>query len=337
MGFDVLLLGAKRKNSPRLVEQKYKTDRVSLFFQRGKLFYLEFNLKIFFYLLFTKTDIITANDLDTLLPSYIVSRIKRCPLVYDTHEYFTEMPELENRPKTKKIWLVLERLIFPKLNYIITVNQSIANIYSNKYGKSVKVVRNLPLRIKDIPTFEKKQNIIIYQGNVNKGRGIDVTLEALKYLEGVEFWCVGPGDLLDDMKKLACKLGVEHKAKFWGPVPFQELYKYTMQAKIGISIEQPVGLNSTLCLPNKLLDYIQCHLPVIVSDLPEMRKIVEEHQVGLILKNPKSAYELASHIKRLCEDSDLWLFYSKNSAKAAEILCWENEKHVLKEIYEAFV
>ena len=96
-------------------------------------------------------------------------------------------------------------------------------------------------------------------------------LEALVQLENVIFWCVGPGDLLEEMKALSVKLNVQDKVVFWGKVPFQNLRELTLQAKIGISIEQPIGLNSTLCLPNKLLDYIQCQLPVILSDLPDLR------------------------------------------------------------------
>ncbi|MFQ3574830.1 MAG: glycosyltransferase family 4 protein [Cytophagales bacterium] len=336
MGFEVLLVGAKRKKSLELAKRDYQTARVPLIFEKGKIFYLEFNLRIFFFLLFRKADIITSNDLDTLLPSFLVSKLKGSVLIYDSHEYFTEMPELDHRPFTKKIWLTLERFLFPKLERITTVNQSIADIYEALYQRPIKVLRNVPFRLKELPVLEKK-NVVIYQGNINKSRGIEVMLEALKQLENVEFWCVGPGDLLDEMKNLAKSLNVEHKVKFWGAIPFQQLSQITAQAKIGISIEQPIGLNSTLCLPNKLMDYIQCHLPVIVSDLPEMRKVIEQFQNGVILKDSKSASELAQTISNMLNNEELMNKYSKNAATAAEHLCWENEVKVLKEIYEPFL
>jgi glycosyltransferase involved in cell wall biosynthesis len=332
-GYDVLLVGTKRQKTVPLQPREYKTDRFSLYFSNGKFFYLEFNIKLFFYLLFKKVDIITSNDLDTLLPCYLNSKLKGAELIYDSHEYFTEQPELDQRPATKKMWLKLEQFLFPKLNKITTVNQSLADIYSKLYKKDIKIVRNVPFRTKSVPIV-KKENIVLYQGNINKSRGIETMLQALQQLENIMFWCVGPGDLLNEMQALAKELKVEHKVKFFGRIPFQNLREITLQAKIGISIEQPIGLNSTLCLPNKLLDYIQCRVPVIVSDLPELRNVVEKYQIGIILKE-HSAQKLADAINDLIYNEDKLQQYIKNSEKAAEELCWEKEKEVLLELYQS--
>ena len=108
------------------------------------LFYAFFNLRLFFILLFKKADVFVSNDLDTLLANYLASKFKRkTELVYDSHEYFTEVPELTNRPGVQKIWMKIERMIFPKLTKIYTVNDSIAKIYSELYTKDIKVVRNI--------------------------------------------------------------------------------------------------------------------------------------------------------------------------------------------------
>ncbi len=332
MGYDVLLLGAKRKKSLDLIPRAYKTARFPLWIEKGKFFYLEFSIRLFIYLLSKRPHIITANDLDTLLPSYLASKIKGAELIYDSHEYFTEMPELDQRLLTKKSWLALEKYLFPKLKKVMTVNESIARIYADLYHKDIKVVRNVPFRILEVPKVAK-QNIIIYQGNINKSRGIEVMIEALTLLgDDVIFWCVGPGDLLEEMKDYAKSLNVAHKVKFWGPVPFQNLKELTFQAKIGISIEQPIGLNSTLCLPNKLMDYIQCHLPVIVTDLPEMRKIVDKYQNGIILERC-SADLLAASIQKMLADEALLNQYAERSAAAAYELCWENEQKILAQLY----
>lgn len=331
LGYDVLLVGAKRKHSKPLQERLYKTDRFPIIFEKGKLFYLEFTIRLFFYLLFKKTDIITANDLDTLLPAYLTSKLKNTKLYYDSHEYFTEMPELDGRPFTKKIWIKLEKWLFTKPQKIMTVNDSIAKIYADQYKKEISVLRNVPFRVTNVPKLPK-QNIVIYQGNINKSRGIEVMLEALTMLEDVTFWCVGPGDLLSEMQDLAKKLNVVHKVKFWGAVPFQNLKELTIQAKIGISIEQPIGLNSTLCLPNKLMDYIQCHVPVIISNLPEMAKLVKHYDTGIILSD-YNACTLADAIKTMIASPELLEKYRQNCEKAAEELCWENEKLKLKELY----
>ena len=110
-GYEVLLVGTKRKDTEPLMPREYQTDRFSIYFKNGKFFYLEFNLKLFFYLLFNKADIITSNDLDTLLPCYLNAKLKGTELIYDSHEYFTEQPELDQRPSTKKMWLFLEQFL----------------------------------------------------------------------------------------------------------------------------------------------------------------------------------------------------------------------------------
>lgn len=334
-GYEVLLVGRLKSDSLALKPQKYNTHRLKMWYSKGKLFYLEYNIRLFFFLLNQKVDIITSNDLDTLLAGYLASRIKHTKLVYDTHEYFTELPELAHRPKAKAVWTRLEKLLFPRVDAVSTVNQSLAAIYQGKYNKKVEVIRNLPYRQSSntsTPT-EPKENIVIYQGNVNVSRGIDIMLHALTDLPEVEFWIVGPGDLLESMKKMALSLGVSDRTKFWGQIPFQELVTITRQAKIGISIEQPIGLNSTLCLPNKLSDYIQLGIPVIVSDLPEIRRVVSHYQTGIILENNEPS-TLVNAIRSLLNNEKMYTDFHQNALIAANDLCWEREKDTLIAMYK---
>ena len=125
MGFEILLVGRKLQNSLPL-DRNYQTHRIQLLFNKGFLFYAEYNLRLFFYLLFKKKEIVLANDLDTLLPNYLVSKLQKKKLVYDSHELFTEVPELINRPKTQKIWLKIEQKILPKLKSLF-LNYSFFN------------------------------------------------------------------------------------------------------------------------------------------------------------------------------------------------------------------
>ncbi len=330
-GYEVELVGRKKRNSLPLTNQSYKTTRLNLIFEKGKLFYLEYNLKLFFYLLFKKVDILTANDLDTLLPNFLVAKMRKKDLIFDTHEYFTEMPELVTRPQTQKIWLILEKFLFPRLDKISTVNNSLAAIYKSLYKKELTVVKNVPYRTPIIPK-EKIQPIIIYQGNINLSRNIDKMLKAVVQLPEVIFWCVGPGDLLEEMKSLTIKLGIQNRVKFWGQVPFNQLPPITQQAKIGISIEAPLGQNSALCLPNKLMDYIQAGLPVIVTPLPEMKNLVETYKNGIIL-NDDQPETITKAINLLLKDKELYNTLSINSLRAAEELCWENESSKLLALY----
>ncbi|MFM7234763.1 MAG: glycosyl transferase group 1, partial [Flavobacteriales bacterium] len=107
MGFRITLVGRMLPESTSF-NRPYETKRFRLFFRTGALFYTALNVRLFFYLLFKRTDIIVANDLDTLLPAFIITRFRKKELVYDSHEYFTEAEGLTNRPIPKKVWLAIE-------------------------------------------------------------------------------------------------------------------------------------------------------------------------------------------------------------------------------------
>ncbi len=301
--------------------------------KKGKLFYLEYAIRLFLFLLFHKKGIYAANDLDTLLPNFWVARLKRSTVVYDSHEYFTEVPELVHRPRTRAIWVRLERWLFPKLKHAYTVNDSIANIYQSTYGVRVKVVRNLPFR-KPFPPPSTSSNILIYQGALNVGRGIDLMIAAMAYLPEYQLWIVGRGDVEVELKEEAKAIG--ERVQFKGFVPFERLHELTCQATLGFSLEEDLGKNYHYASPNKVYDYIQVGVPVLVSDLPEMRAVVENHGVGEVLSNKERTPELlATKVREIVEDEPLYQSFKENCQIAAASLNWEEEKKRLLEIYQA--
>jgi glycosyltransferase involved in cell wall biosynthesis len=345
-GNEVTLIGRLRKNSLPINQRPYKTKRLKLFFDRGIMFYAEYNFHLFFYLLFKKFDILLSNDLDTLPANYLLSVIRNKTLVYDSHEYFTQVPELINRKFVQKTWLLIERLILPRIKYSYTVCKSIAKIYSEKYGIDMKVIRNVPIcnRLRNNPIDTKKntiqpskfvfpsnKKIILYQGSVNIGRGIDYMIKAMKHITDAVFVVIGNGDILSDMQKLVKQSGLENKVIFTGRIPFEKLIFYTVRADIGISLEENTGENYYYALPNKLFDYIQANVPVIASPLPEIRKIVEGYNIGVIIEkhDPKHIAETIKLMFDNCNQSA----WKKNLTIAAEELCWEKEEKILFEIF----
>ena len=166
MGFDVLLVGRKLLASLPVDSRQYSVKRFNLPFHKGPQFYAAYNFRLYLFLLFSKFDILLSNDLDTLPANFIAAKVKNKPLVYDSHEYFTEVPELINRPQVKKVWEWLEMKMVPQIKTAFTVCNSIAKIYEEKYGTHFQVVRNLPVA----GSFEAKpekgeneQKIILYQ------------------------------------------------------------------------------------------------------------------------------------------------------------------------------
>jgi glycosyltransferase involved in cell wall biosynthesis len=344
MGFDVLLVGRKRKLSLPLKPRPYRMKRMRLLFSRGPLFYAEYNIRLFLFILFRKTGLLVSNDLDTLLANYLASRLWGLPLVHNCHEYFRGVPELNGRPGAARAWKRIEDHIFPKLRAVYAVNASIAEIYREEYGNEVRVIRNVPSG-KTAGTSLKKQElgipgdqkVILYQGAVNVDRGLEEAMKAMKYVrQNAILVIIGTGDILEKLKKLSVSEGISDKVIFTGPIAFEDLFEYTKMADIGLSIEKDVSVNYHFCLPNKFLDYIQAGIPVLVSPLPEMKAIVEQYDIGEMIDShdPQS---LASRFDLLLGPESKAAFYRHNLHKAAAELCWENEEQELMNIYQPYV
>lgn len=273
-GYEVEIIGRKKKHSPPLTTQPYKTKRLLLPFEKGPLFYASYNLILLLTLLFKKYDILLSVDLDTLLANFLAATLKRKRLIYDSHEYFTELPELVHRPKTKKIWLMLEKWIFPKLRYVYTVSPSIAQEYQKKYHVAVKVVRNIPQKNfiqlpfpSHIPNLRIRYNkkILLYQGAINVGRGLEAIISAMSELDYV-LLLLGNGDILDNLKKTVIHQKLCEKVHFLGHIPVADLPYYTIQAHIGLCLlDTNMGKSYQYALPNKIFEYLYAGIPVLAT------------------------------------------------------------------------
>jgi glycosyltransferase involved in cell wall biosynthesis len=338
---DVCVVGISWRGCLPIKENRYRTHRMRLLFRKGPCFYAEYNMRLFFYLLFRKADVLIANDLDTLTAVFLVSRIRRMPVVYDSHEYFTELPELVNRKATRKIWVWLEKMMLPHIKHAFTVSDSIAASYKQQYGIDMVVVRNLPFRMEKKPEPVVKlrrgdEKLILYQGSLNKGRGLELAIKALQFLRNARFIIAGTGYLETALRKMVCDSGLDDRVAFTGRIPAEELSQLTCQCDLGISLEEDLGLNYVYALPNKLFDYIQARVPVLVSDLPEMSRIVSNYDIGRTIHagNPES---LACVFREMLEDGPVrqqWLY---NLEKASFELCWEREKEKLLTVYQQVI
>lgn len=340
-GADIIVVGRKLQKSYPNIEVPYNIKRLKLIFHKKIFFYTAYNIRIFFYLLFKKVDILVANDLDTLPANYLVSKIKRVTLVFDSHEYFTEVPELVHRPLVKKIWLTFEKFLLPRLHYGYTVCHSLANIMYQKYGIELKVVRNVPYLNRTnknymVPSIRKgNKKLILYQGAINLGRGLEQLIMAIKILDNTSLIIIGEGDIKINLEQLIQDKKLESKVRLLGRIPHQELPAYTAQADLGISLEQNLGLNYYYSLPNKLFDYIAAEIPVMVSAFPEMQKIVEDYNIGITTGNFEPDY-LAGLIDDIWTNKERYLVWKQNLNKAKKELCWENEKEKLLNIFNPF-
>ena len=326
-GLSVKLIGRAFKSSPFLPSRSYKCKRLSIIFKKNAIYYAELNLKLFFYLLFSKQDFLWANDLDTLLPNYLVAKLKRKPLIFDSHEHFTQVPELKENPFAKKVWKAIEKHWIKGCDAVFNVCNPIKNYFKEEYNKESLVVRNIPPRIffkqETIPS-SKKENIIVWQGAVNIERGLEELCEAMQWIDA-RLLIMGVGDIKSDLEKKVKTLQLENKIHFLGRLPFEEMMNKTKNAKLAISIDKATNGNYAISLPNKIFEYIACSVPVLVSPLQEIKLIVEKHKTGefLFSYNPQ---ELAKQITNLLNDERKLDLIAENCKKAAKELCWENEE-----------
>jgi glycosyltransferase involved in cell wall biosynthesis len=337
--YEVIVVGRKLQDSQPMLERPYQTRRMNLIFTKGPLFYSILNMRLFFFLLFHRVDLLLANDLDTLLPNFIVSKIKGIELYYDTHEYFTGVPELQDRPVVKSIWETIEKVIFPGIKHVYTVNKSIADLYNKKYGVEVNVVRNVPLNL----TVEKldrhelglpeNRKIIIFQGaGININRGAEEALMAMKYLPDTYILLfIGGGDVFDKLKNLAEQESLNEKIIFIPKVPFERLRQYTFHADLGLTLDKSTNINYRFSLPNKVFDYIHSGVPVLSSNLVEIENIINEYDVGKVISSHEPEV-IARNIENML-NSPHYPIWKNNTIIAARELNWDVEKSKLLEIF----
>lgn len=336
-GSSVVLAGRRFSYSQSVDDREYKTRRFRFIFNRGFLFYASFNIRLFCWLLTRRKGIIVSNDLDTLPACWLASGIRCMPLLYDSHEYFTEVPELVGRKFVRNFWLKIEKSLVPKLKYTYTVSEPIAEEYRKKYNVDFQVIRNLPYRLQnpvkhpDLLPYGPGR-IIIYQGSLNPGRGIEPMILSMRHLNEYSFLILGDGPLRGKIEGLVKDNNLSDRVYFMGRIPLKELSSYTVQASLGISIEENLGRNYYYSLPNKLFDYIQARIPVLVSGLPEMKKIVEKYNIGMVTESHDPEI-LAGIIENMMNDEEKRTTWRKNLGIAAEELCWENEKFKLINLY----
>jgi glycosyltransferase involved in cell wall biosynthesis len=249
---------------------------------------------------------------------------------------------LVSRPKVQRVWERIEGFIFPKLNYIYTVNESIANRYHLKYGKNISVVRNISP--KWIPTDVKtkselgipeNQFVLIFQGaGINIDRGAEEAVEAMHFLKGVVLLFVGDGDVIPALKKQVESLNLTGKVLFFGKRPYHELLNFTLHADLGLTLDKDTNINYRFSLPNKVFDYMHTQTPILASNILEVRKIVEKYDIGQIIESHDPKF-LAETIDAIRSNPNQLKTWKSNCIIASNAENWENETRVLESFYPA--
>ncbi|MEZ4883790.1 MAG: glycosyltransferase [Chitinophagales bacterium] len=342
-GYDVTLIGRAMNNSKPLKNRVFSQVRMKLLFQRGKLFYLEYNLRLLWHFLWNRYDVFGACDLDTVMPHFLAGKLKGKPMVYDAHEYFPELPEVVHRPFTRWVWKTVEKIVVPRTKYAYTINQSYADFFKKEYGTDFQIIRNAAvLRKEDMDlngskVYDKQifeEEYILYQGAVNMGRGVEEMIQAMPFIEGCKLYVCGKGDVFEDCINLVKQLDLQNKVKFFGFVPPELLRHFTLNAKLGFTFFTNDGMSYYYSLANRFFDYFHGGVPQLCVNFPEYRRINEQFEVAVLLENLK-AETIAEATNQLLQNQDLYQKLQENCLAAREHINWQAEEKKLLGFYSA--
>lgn len=358
-GYVITLVGVKNKNAIPLTTQPYTQKRLHCFFSNGFGFYAEYNIRLFFYLLFLKANVFCCVDLDTMLPIYVAGKLRNKKLVYDAHEYFSQQKEIITRPSVYKIWYWIERTFVPKFKLGYTVSYSIAKAFRELYNVDYEVVMNATVLNDNKRTKERDDqfndnfehseakatfgtsrffregvgtSIILYQGAVNEARGLEFLIPAMQHVNA-QLHIYGDGNYFAQTQQLINQNNLTNKVFLKGKVSPTELEQVTIEATIGINLVENKGLNQYYSLANKFFDYIHAQVPQITMNFPEYKRINDYAEVAILLED-LTMETIANAINLLLNNNQKYTSLKTNCIKAREKFNWRVEEKKLIEFYK---
>jgi glycosyltransferase involved in cell wall biosynthesis len=331
-GAEVTLVGVKRSGVPEPAQRSFEQVRIRTGFQSGFMFYACYNFLVFFYLLFKRFDLLISVDLDTLPVGYLLSGIKGKKRIYDAHEFFTEVPEVERRPFVKAVWEFIARICIGQYN--MTVSGSLGKVLEEKYGKPFAVIRNLPDH--DVDLNRKPKSIdpdgpvnLLYVGYLNEGRGLEYIIEALYLLpDRFQLFLAGGGDIEKELKELLAEKHLDDRVTFTGWIAPDDIPSYLEKAHLGFNLLESRSSSYYYSLANKTFDYIHFGLPAIHMEFPEYESLKHEYDCLITIPRLDPNY-LSKMIRALAEDKDRYGVLSNNCPLASKELHWSKEKELL--------
>jgi len=303
-------------------------------------FYLSFAKTLFKELLKTNSSIYIAADIYTLRIVTFIAKLRRAKIYYNSREFYAFIAGLRNKKFAQSIIRVLEKFFIKKTDLVLVTGEMDAKFLQDFYGiNNTLVIRNLPVNKKpdEIIDLKKKLNIpeenliLLYQGVILEGRGFEPILNTMKEVENIHLVVLGEGEQKQNYIQLSEQLGVNNRVHFLGTIPQDNLINYTAGADIGLVLIENISKSYYYALPNKLFEYIMAGLPVISSNLPQMKNIVENYEVGEIVELEKEN-DLTETITNLLTNKEKLKMYRENTQKAADDLNWQKEYEKVKHI-----
>lgn len=331
IGYQPILIGRKKPYSPTLLSLPFAQVRLKCIFNKGFLFYAEYNLRLIKYLISHRPELVYAVDLDTIMPAVLYKKLFSAKVIFDAHEYFTEVPEIQHKPLVKKWWTWIENACVPQVDLAITVNQSLADIFSKKFNKVFTPIFNVPEKAGNNITFSEPKNYILYQGVLNEGRGLEVMIKTMELVPNIEFILAGEGDLSEKLRQMAQQSSASERIVFKGWQSPEALKKLTSNALLGVNILEGSSLNYYYSLANKFFDYIHAGVPSINMNFPEYKQIMARYDVGYLIEKLDEKAIANTILGALKNETELQT-KRKNCSLAAAAYNWQHEESKLQNI-----
>jgi glycosyltransferase involved in cell wall biosynthesis len=337
MGFDVTLVGRTKSNALPLLEMPFEQLRIPCLFQKGFMFYVEYNIRLFLFLITKKVDIIYAVDLDTIMATSVCKVIRRKKLIYDAHEYFTETPELIDRKWVKSMWQFIQKVFVPTANVFLTVNESLSSILGSISNRPFQYLYNVPDLSSSLASKMVLDNsYILYQGMLNEGRGLEQIIEAMPAIPSIHLYIIGEGDLSLSLRQAAKQSSASERIKFLGWLSPQEIKQYTANATLGINLLSATSESYYYSLANKFFDYMHAEIPGLHMDFPEYRNIINKYKIGLLVESLDTTV-LAKTIQDFIKNSDQYHDAKQQCILAKHQYNWQIEHQKLHRILSDLV
>ncbi|WP_455825049.1 glycosyltransferase family 4 protein [Pseudomonas graminis] len=283
--------------------------------------------------------VVHAHDVNTLPTAWLAARLSGAGLVYDAHEISTSR---EGYAPFRKGVACVEATLMPRAEGTITTTDTRARFFARAYGiVRPLVLQNRPClstrpatqRIRHELGLQQPWPIVVYQGGLQQGRGLERLLRVAANLPGAYFVLIGGGRLTQALVTLREALGLAERVHFIPTVSLDDLPSYTASADIGVQPIENTCLNHFSTDSNKLFEYIIAGLPVVATDFPEIRKVVRHYAVGELVA-AGSDQALHGALARLIDNPSLRQQLACNAKQAARHLNWEQQQHTLVALYQ---
>ncbi|MFV1980569.1 MAG: glycosyltransferase [Rhodothermia bacterium] len=288
------------------------------------------------------SDVFHASDLYVLPAMAKNARRRNAGLVYDAREFYPFVQGTVGKPWATFFWSQLEARFAPRADVVMTVSDSIADRIQDTYGiRRPVVVHNVPDRSRVEASRHLRENLpisestvlVLHLGQIRQGRGCETLVRAMRSVGGAALVFVGTGPERNPLRALVTSEGVESKVFFLDPVPYDQVLDVAAGADVGVSLLEDTCLNHRFALPNKLFEYLMAGLPTIVSDFPELGRVVKEFDVGLAV-DPSKPDMVALAIQKMVDDEESRLRWQGNTSKVTETFSWSNASDTMTRAYQ---